>query len=80
MDQAKPKGWIGKMLINSCGALISFMVLSILFVTKFNVVWPVLIFMPIVVLLFFAIKNHYTAVGEQLRIVDKELKKSKAPL
>ncbi|MBG9487878.1 potassium transporter KimA [Bacillus subtilis] len=68
----KPKGWIGKMLINSCGALISFMVLSILFVTKFNVVWPVLIFMPIVVLLFFAIKNHYTAVGEQLRIVDKE--------
>lgn len=28
--------------------------------------------MPIVVLLFFAIKNHYTAVGEQLRIVDKE--------
>ncbi|MCC9022814.1 APC family permease [Bacillus nakamurai] len=66
----KPKGWAGKMLINSCGAAISFMVLCILFATKFNLVWPVLIFMPAVVMLFFVIKNHYTAVGEQLRVVD----------
>ncbi|MCY8513947.1 APC family permease [Bacillus atrophaeus] len=67
----KPKGWAGKMVINAAGAAISFMVLSILFVTKFHLVWPVLIFMPPVVLLFFAIKNHYTSVGEQLRIVNK---------
>lgn len=68
----KPKGWAVKMLINSCGAAISFMVLCILFATKFNLVWPVLLFMPAVVMLFFVIKNHYTAVGEQLRVVDQQ--------
>ncbi|PAC77340.1 APC family permease [Bacillus velezensis] len=68
----KPKGWAVKMLINSCGAAISFMVLCILFATKFILVWPVLLFMPAVVMLFFVIKNHYTAVGEQLRVVDQQ--------
>ncbi|AHK48049.1 amino acid permease [Bacillus velezensis TrigoCor1448] len=68
----KPKGWAVKMLINSCGAAISFMVLCILFATKFNLVWPVLLFMPAVVMLFFVIKNHYTAVSEQLRVVDQQ--------
>ena len=72
MDQAEAEGLGGKMLINSCGAAISFMVLCILFATKFNLVWPVLLFMPAVVMLFFVIKNHYTAVGEQLRVVDQQ--------
>ncbi len=28
--------------------------------------------MPAVVMLFFVIKNHYTVVGEQLRVVDQQ--------
>jgi amino acid transporter len=64
----KPKGWVFKLTTNLIGALISFVVLAILFITKFPKVWPVLIFLPIVILIFHKIKNHYEAVGEQLRL------------
>ena len=53
----KPKGWIGKLAINLIGALISFLVLAILFVTKFHQVWFVIIFLPIVVYTFYQIKK-----------------------
>ncbi|MEC1375156.1 APC family permease [Heyndrickxia sp. FSL K6-6286] len=73
----KPKGWIGKLAINLIGALISFLVLAILFVTKFHQVWFVIIFLPIVVYTFYQIKKHYSAVGEQLRLskhIEEEIK------
>ena len=63
----KPKGWALKLSINFVGALISFMVMMIFFITKFTQVWPVLIFLPIIVLGFHRINKHYEAVGPQLR-------------
>lgn len=68
----KPAGWTYKMIINLIGALISLTVVIIFFTTKFSQVWPVLIFLPIIVYLFHCIKNHYESVGEQLRIKSGE--------
>lgn len=62
----KPKGWGIKLTINLIGALISFTVMMIFFITKFGQVWPVLIFLPLLVFIFHQIKNHYIGVGKQL--------------
>jgi amino acid transporter len=64
----KPKGYFKKLLANLLGALITFGVLVIFFVTKFDHVWPILIFLPIIVFVFMRIEKHYFAVGEQLRV------------
>ena len=68
----KPQGWIVKLITNFVGALISFVVMMIFFITKFGQVWSVLIFLPLIVLLFHAIKKHYNAVGEQLSLSNNE--------
>lgn len=62
----KPKGWVVKLTINLIGALISFTVTMIFFITKFTQVWPVLIFLPLLVFVFHRIKKHYVVVGKQL--------------
>ncbi|MFC4776044.1 APC family permease [Paenibacillus sp. GCM10023252] len=64
----KPKGWGGKLVINAAGAIICFVVTMMFFLTKFEQVWTVLVFLPIIIYLFHRIKKHYEAVGEQLRL------------
>ncbi|MNH96042.1 hypothetical protein D3C73_487020 [compost metagenome] len=64
----KPQGWITKFIINTAGALISFIVTMMFFLTKFPQVWPVLVFLPLIILLFHRIHKHYEAVADQLRI------------
>ncbi|MCK6256484.1 APC family permease [Fictibacillus sp. KIGAM418] len=64
----KPKGWILKLTANLIGALITLTVLIIFFVTKFTQVWSVLIFLPLIILLFHRIHRHYKDVGDQLRL------------
>lgn len=64
----KPKGWVLRLVINSIGAVISFTVTIIFFLTKFAQVWPVLVFLPIIVFVFHRINKHYEAVGDQLRL------------
>jgi len=66
----KPNGWQIKLTINLVGALISLLVLLIFLITKFTQVWPVFIFLPLIVTWFHHIKKHYESVGEQLRIKD----------
>ncbi|WHY77952.1 APC family permease [Neobacillus sp. WH10] len=68
----KPSGWLIKLVINTTGALISFTVTIVLFITKFTQVWPVLIFLPIIIFIFHRIRKHYDAVGDQLRITTCE--------
>jgi amino acid transporter len=68
----KPKGWAVKLAINLTGALISFLVMMMFFITKFSQVWAVLIFLPLIVLGFHRIKKHYVAVGDQLRLTTCE--------
>jgi amino acid transporter len=64
----KPAGWVAKLSANLVGALITLTVLIIFFVTKLGQVWFVIIFLPLIVILFLRIKAHYETVGEQLRI------------
>jgi amino acid transporter len=64
----KPKGWMPKLIINSLGALISFIVVMMFLLTKFTQVWPILIFLPLIILLFHRIHKHYMDVAEQLRV------------
>ncbi len=64
----KPKGWISKLIVNSLGAIISLAVTMMFFLTKFLQVWPVLIFLPIIILLFHSIRQHYETIADQLRV------------
>lgn len=64
----KPNGWVTKFAINTIGAAISFVVAMMFFVTKLPQVWPVFIFLPMIIWMFHRIKQHYNAVGEQLRL------------
>ncbi|RRJ63675.1 APC family permease [Paenibacillus oralis] len=64
----KPPGWIKKFLTNTIGALISLLVSVIFFITKFPNVWPVLIFLPLIIYFFHRIHKHYEAIADQLRI------------
>ncbi|MFD1178379.1 APC family permease [Paenibacillus puldeungensis] len=64
----KPEGWVHKLLINTTGALISLLVSVMFFITKFSSVWPVLVFLPIIIYFFHRIHKHYEAIAEQLRV------------
>ncbi|WP_242213927.1 APC family permease [Bacillus cereus group sp. BfR-BA-01383] len=64
----KPEGWILRLSINLTGAVISFIVMSMFFLTKFAQVWSILIFLPVIIFLFHRIKKHYDAVGDQLSL------------
>ncbi|WP_458414232.1 APC family permease [Schinkia sp. CFF1] len=64
----KPEGWHRKFIINTIGAIISFIVTIMFFFTKFAQVWTILVFVPIIVLVFHQIRKHYEEVGEQLRV------------
>ena len=66
--RTKPKGWMPKLIINATGAFISFTVTCMFFLTKFKQVWPVLLFLPLIIYLFHRIRKHDEAVGEQLRL------------
>ncbi|MEK3988383.1 APC family permease [Robertmurraya sp. FSL R5-0851] len=68
----KPSGWVSKLMINSAGALISFVVTMMFFITKFSQVWPVLVFIPVIVLVFHKIHKHYEAIADQLRVTTCE--------
>ncbi|MDM5187974.1 APC family permease [Bacillus sp. DX4.1] len=64
----KSQGWILKLTINLTGAVISFIVMSMFFLTKFAQVWTVLIFLPVIIIVFHRIRKHYEAVGDQLSL------------
>lgn len=68
----KPAGWAGKLATNAIGAFISLTVTVMFFLTKFAQVWPVLIFLPLIIFLFHRINKHFLAVGEQLRLTTCE--------
>jgi amino acid transporter len=67
----KPRGWALKLGINAIGALASLTVVLIFFVTKPTQVWPVLIFLPALIVVFLLIRGHYRAVGDGLRISEE---------
>lgn len=63
----RPKGWLLKLSANALGGTITFIVFMIFLITKFSHVWPILIFLPFVVLVLLKIRSHYRDIAEQLR-------------
>ncbi|TVY06866.1 APC family permease [Paenibacillus cremeus] len=65
----KQKGWQGKLAINGLGALVSFAVLLIFCITKFEEgAWIVIVVTPLLLWCITKIYNHYEDVANQLRI------------
>lgn len=63
--------WLGKAFVNLVGTLISAALVTILLFTRFANVWPYLIIMPLLLLLFYRIHQHYKKVARQLRVAAK---------
>jgi Amino acid transporters len=64
----RPRGWVPRLLTNFIGALICYLILIIFFMTKFSQIWPVLIFIPVLIVAFHKIHQHYMLVAKQLRV------------
>ncbi|WP_323704877.1 APC family permease [Mammaliicoccus sp. Dog046] len=64
----RPTHWRKKLFINTLGTVLSFTVFSILLITKLGHVWPILVFLPIVVFIFIAIRKHYITIAKQLNV------------
>jgi hypothetical protein len=53
---------------NLIGAVISAVIVLILFMFRFGDIWPFFVIMPVLLAIFYAIKRHYLAVAYQLRL------------
>ncbi|MBW1605969.1 APC family permease [Lactobacillus sp. Sy-1] len=60
--------WVFKATINFIGALISAILVFFLLVLHFVNVWPYFIVMPLLILLFYRINEHYRKVSTQLEV------------
>ena len=62
-----PANWKKSIIINALGAVATFIVLCVFIATKFiHGAWIVVVVIPLLVLLFRAIHNHYVMVAKQL--------------
>ena len=75
------QGWLGKLLINGLGALITALVGLVLLFSKFTQgAWLVVLAIPLLVSLFLRIRSHYNHVARRLRLAqDKRLKLPASP-
>ncbi|BBH22229.1 amino acid permease [Paenibacillus baekrokdamisoli] len=64
----KPSGWVMGFIVNSIGMLTTLIITLIFIFTKFNQIWMVFIFLPIVILGFYKIKQHYENTANELRV------------
>lgn len=62
-------GWVRNMIVNAIGAAATFVVLVVITATKFMLgAWMVIFLLPLLVLMFRSIHDHYIALGRQLRV------------
>lgn len=74
----KPSGWLVKFGVNTIGMLVTLSISLIFILTKFNQVWMVFVFLPVVILTFFKINKHYRGIADDLRIcLDSEKPETK---
>jgi amino acid transporter len=79
LDRDKGGNWLMATLINGAGAIITFIVLIVLMVTKFtHGAWAVIVLIPLLVLMFRAISGHYKLVAAQLAL--GQAKPDRAPM
>jgi amino acid transporter/nucleotide-binding universal stress UspA family protein len=69
LERDRGGNWFAATLVNGAGALITFVVLIVITVTKFtHGAWAVVVLIPLLVLMFRAINGHYRLVAAQLRL------------
>jgi amino acid transporter len=69
LERDKGGNWFIATLVNGAGAVITFVVLVVLTVTKFtHGAWAVIVLIPILVVMFRAISGHYKLVAAQLAL------------
>jgi amino acid transporter len=67
-QKTRQPGWKPRALMNGIGALATFIVTVVVITTKFaDGAWMVIIAIPVIVLVFLAIRRHYRAVSRRLR-------------
>jgi len=65
------KGWILRMLVNGFGSVLTALVMLVFAVTKFqDGAWFVVVLIPVLVALFFAIHRHYLDMSRRLSLED----------
>ncbi len=65
----KGTGWIVRAIVNGIGALATGLVVIIITLTKFtHGAWVVLLFIPVMVVIFKKIRGHYDDMAEQLHL------------
>ncbi|MFO1463696.1 MAG: APC family permease [bacterium] len=63
----KGKGWFHKVIINGIGATATLITLLVIASTKFtHGAWMVIIFIPVLILWFLSVHNHYRDIVDQL--------------
>jgi amino acid transporter len=71
-QERKSKAWPQQMAINGLGTLTTGVVTILLAVEKFwEGAWIVVVAIPIIVMIFSKIKNHYREIGRQLALPDE---------
>jgi amino acid transporter len=66
--RTREHGWRPKALMNGVGAIATLIVTAVVITTKFaDGAWMVIVAIPVLVLVFLAIRRHYRAVGRRLR-------------
>lgn len=70
----KGSNWIPKAIINGFGALVTFLIVIVIAITKFTQgAWIVVIVIPIMIFFMLKVKKHYTAIVKQLKMTTEEL-------
>jgi amino acid transporter len=78
----RPRGWQLSMVINTVGALVTGVTLFVVATTKFLLgAWMVMLVLPLLVLMLFAINRHYRSVADALTLesMDEPMPKQKPP-
>lgn len=76
----KGEHWLVKAVINGFGALVTFIIVIVIAITKFTMgAWIVVIVIPVMILLMLKVKRHYLALLKQLKITPEELKEVSIP-
>ena len=70
-QRLREEGWKWKLVVNAVGAITTGVIAVVVVVSKFTEgAWIPAVVIPLLVLLFRAIKRHYTKLGQALRIDD----------
>jgi len=67
IERDKDGNWLLSIIVNATGAVVSFIVLVVITITKFtHGAWAVVLLIPLIVLMFRSIRKHYLEIARQL--------------